>query len=221
MGGGNSSVTPSRRIGDDRVSNVTSSSSSRRSSEDLQPLRRTGDGDVIPPVVKKTKLSEGDILVEKQAREILLLQKQLDNSRKIQTLQAQIKKESVQVEDEGISESSYQKGELLEATVHGQQTTIIIDGMGTFSWITRKFLRKINDARRGAIIKKDGGGDYQYTVELIVCNFKKRGRNKPFPSLYYGRDTCEGRILPVTIVFRVIDDAVASVNASLGIHANE
>ena len=220
MGGGNSSVTPSRRIGDDRVSNVTSSSSSRRSSEDLQPLRRTSDGDVISPVTKKTKLSEADKVVEEQAREILLLQTQLDNSKKLKALRAQIKAESVQVQDEGISDSSYQKGEMLEATVHGQQTTIIMDGMGTYSWITRSFLRKINDARRSAIIKKDGGGDYWDTVELIVSDFK-RSRNESFLSSYYGRDTCEGRLLPVTMVFRVIDDAVASVKASLGIHANE
>ena len=72
VGGSNSSKTPSRRMGDDRVQYVTSSSSSRRSSEDSQPLRRTSDGDVIPPMVKKTKLSESDKVVEEQAREILI-----------------------------------------------------------------------------------------------------------------------------------------------------
>ena len=69
-------------------------------------------------------------------------------------------------------------------------------------------------------MKKDGGGDYWDTVELIVCDFKKRN-NEELLSSYYGRDTWQGRLSPVIMVFKVIDEAVASVKASLGIHATE
>ena len=49
------------------------------------------------------------------------------------------------------------KGEMVLATFHhGQDARIILDGPGTFSWITREFLHKIKDARAGSILKVRG-----------------------------------------------------------------
>lgn len=73
----------------------------------------------------------------------MFLQKKLENNSKLEALKAKLA-QNVPIT---LEPNVYNRGEMVLATVHGQDARIIMNGSGTFSWITREFLYKIKDAR--------------------------------------------------------------------------
>ena len=118
------------------------------------------------------------------------------------------------------SNSTYSKGEVISATVHGQRATIIMDGMGSFSWITLDMVHKLKDARQGVIIKTQGGGDYWHSFHAFIYDFKNP-KNAKFPAVFYGRKTLLGYPTAVEMTLLIAREPVGKVMADIGLHAME
>ena len=104
--------------------------------------RKTVETKSSTGIIKRHYQDEEDGLAA-QDKEIMFLQKKLENNSKLEALKAKLA-QNVPIT---LEPNVYNRGEMVLATVHGQDARIIMNGSGTFSWITREFLYKIKDAR--------------------------------------------------------------------------
>ena len=146
----------------------------------------------------------------------MFLEKKLENKSRLEALRARLA-QSVSITPEA---DSYDRGEMVRATVHGQEARVIIDGPGTQTWITRDFLHKLKDARFGAVLRVRGGGELWSSFEAIIYNMTyPEGRKLPLK--FYGRKTVDGVATAVTMLLQVVDDPIMRIRADVGLRASE
>ena len=166
---------------------------------------------------KRLRQQEDEIRL--QNLEIELLQKKVEGRRKLEALRLMDSEDTERVVKKSDT-NTYNKGEIISATVHGQRATIIMDGMGSFSWITLDMVHKLKDARQGVIIKTQGGGDYWHSFHAFIYDFKNP-KNAKFPAVFHGRKTVQGYPTAVEMTLLVVKEPLGKVMADIGLHATE
>ena len=162
---------------------------------------RSGQSELSTSSNKRLRQHEEEVRIHNL--EIKLLQQKGEDRKKLAALRLLETEDTGKGVKKSNSNTYNNKGEIISATVHGQEATIVMDGPGTYSWITVDMVHKLKDARQGVIIKTQGGGDFWYSFHALIYNFKNP-KNARFPGVFYGRKTVQGYPTAVEMTLLIV-----------------